>query len=72
MNYKLIAQDNNYPRYGGIAALIGIYPTEEGAEFIKGIVASKYPHSDLIILKTSHSITVKYPENFSVEKLNKK
>lgn len=70
-NWKLVAEDNNYPRHGGIAALVGIYPTEEGAEFIKNIVGFRYPNSRMMVYKTSYPLTVKYPENFSSAKLNK-
>ena len=35
MNYILTAEDNNYPNRGGIAALVGIYESEERANFIK-------------------------------------
>lgn len=70
-NWKLIAKDNSYPRHGGVAALIGIYPTEEGAEFIKDVVRKKFTYSVFEIIKTNYPLTVKYPENFSKEKLKK-
>ena len=71
-NWKLIAKDNNYPRHGGIAALIGIYPTYEGAEFILNTVKKKYPYSVFEIIKTNYPLTVKYPENFTIDKLRGK
>lgn len=71
-NWKLIAKDSNYPRHGGMAALIGIYPSEEGANYIKDVVSKKYPYSDFEVIKTMYPLTIKCPENFTSEKLKQK
>lgn len=64
-NYKVVSEDNGYPKKGGVAALVGIYPTEEGAEFIKSVVRKRYPESNIVVLKTHYDLTVRYPENFN-------
>lgn len=63
-NFKLVAEDNNYPQKGGIAALVGIYPTETAAELIRKIVSRHYQNSTLVISPTEFPVTVKYIENF--------
>ena len=44
--YMLIAYDGDYPEKGGIATLVGLYKTEEQAEFIKRVVENRYPYSE--------------------------
>jgi|GEM_PF-5822535 len=69
-NYAVIVYENGYPNVGGIAVLIGIYPTNKAAAFISKTVKERNKLSYYPIIElTNNPPTSTFVEDY-LEKIN--